>query len=309
MIDPARLLANPGARLLVVAPHPDDESIGAGGLLTRANALGAEVQVLLLTDGDRNPWPQRWLERRWSTSAVDRARWGKRRRNEAEQAVRKLALSASTLTFLGWPDLGITGRLMQHTQASVSELTAILDAFAPTLVVFPALRDRHPDHGASHVLMRLALAQAQAPRPTCLCYQVHGVEPAAQAMVLHLDDVELERKRSAVLAHASQLALSRGRLLRKSNAAETYWPVEACEFDADTRAGEFILPWHPPRLLRPSCELLLVNTARAWRQSLPAPVDGVMSVGGGERSPLFAKLRMRRRNPWIFDHWGWCRLR
>lgn len=306
--DPARLIAAPGARLLVVAPHPDDESIAVGGLLARAQALGTEVRVLLLTDGDRNPWPQRWIERRLFTGEADRARWGLRRRGEAEQAMQKLALPTSALTCLGWPDLGITERLMQHTQASISKLTAILDTFAPTVAVFPALRDRHPDHGASHVLMSLALMKAKAPRPISLCYQVHGVQPDTQPALLRLDAAELARKHSAVRAHASQLALSRGRLLGKASSLEAYWPVDPYESDGVAQQSHWVLPWHPPRLLRPACELLLVNATRAWRQPLPAQIDSVMSIDAGEHPPLFAKLRMRRRNPWIFDHWGWCRL-
>ena len=51
-------------RLLVVAPHPDDETIATGLLIQQVKEAGGEVQILLLTAGDNNPWPQRWLERR-----------------------------------------------------------------------------------------------------------------------------------------------------------------------------------------------------------------------------------------------------
>ena len=51
-------------RTLVIAPHPDDESIAAGGLLQRAVAAGAEVRVLVVTDGDNNPWPVRYLKKK-----------------------------------------------------------------------------------------------------------------------------------------------------------------------------------------------------------------------------------------------------
>ena len=54
-----------GTRLLVVAPHPDDESIATGELIQQVRQVGGQVDILLLTHGDNNPWPQRWMERRF----------------------------------------------------------------------------------------------------------------------------------------------------------------------------------------------------------------------------------------------------
>ena len=44
-----------GTRLLVIAPHPDDEVLGAGGLMQRVHAGGGTVRVVYLTDGDGYP--------------------------------------------------------------------------------------------------------------------------------------------------------------------------------------------------------------------------------------------------------------
>ena len=74
-------------RILILAPHPDDESLAAGGLIQRAVKVGAKVRVLFATDGDNNPWPQRFLERKVQISLTDRARWGRRRRKEALAAL------------------------------------------------------------------------------------------------------------------------------------------------------------------------------------------------------------------------------
>ena len=49
-------------RVLVLAVHPDDESLCAGGLIQHALAHGAKVRVVFITDGDNNPWPQRFVE-------------------------------------------------------------------------------------------------------------------------------------------------------------------------------------------------------------------------------------------------------
>ncbi|HEX5306594.1 MAG TPA: PIG-L family deacetylase, partial [Dyella sp.] len=139
-------------RLLVVAPHPDDETIATGLLIQHVLAAGGTVHVLLLSDGDNNPWPQRWLEHRLHVGAGDRARWAARRRHELESALRVFGLPLHALTALGWPDQGLTRRVQRELPASLDALHAVLDAFAPNVVVMPALEDRHPDHAAAHVL-------------------------------------------------------------------------------------------------------------------------------------------------------------
>ena len=52
-------------RLLMLAPHPDDEALAAGGLLQRAIGADAEVRILYVTSGENNPWAQRANEWRW----------------------------------------------------------------------------------------------------------------------------------------------------------------------------------------------------------------------------------------------------
>ena len=80
-------------RLLVFAPHPDDETLATGELIQVARAAGAAVRVVFATDGDNNPWPQRWCERRWHIGPAERERWGRRRRGEAEAALARLGVA------------------------------------------------------------------------------------------------------------------------------------------------------------------------------------------------------------------------
>src|SRR5262249_9348450 len=143
-----------------------------GGLIQLALAAGAAVRVVFATDGDNNPWPQRWVERRLSIDPAARARWGARRRAEAEAALATLGVPAGSARFLGWPDLGLT-RLLEADDAAIDTLAAEIAGFAPTHVALPSLHDRHPDHGALHVLVELALDKAGA---ACerLGYVVHG---------------------------------------------------------------------------------------------------------------------------------------
>ena len=112
-----------GARITVLAPHPDDESLGAGGLIQQALAAGAGVRVIFITDGDNNPWPQRWIERRWRIDGECRPRWGARRRAEALRALERLGVPASQAEFFGLPDAGILP-LWRRRDA------AVLDKFA-----------------------------------------------------------------------------------------------------------------------------------------------------------------------------------
>ena len=208
-----------GARLLVVAPHPDDETLACGGLILHALAAGAAVRVLFATDGDNNPWPQRWLERRLWIDAAARRRWGERRRAEATAALAELGAGAVEMRWLGWPDQGLTRRLVTDDDG-VATLAAELAAFAPTHLVGPALSDRHPDHSALHLL--LALARLRAPRTCCfLTYAVHGV-PLATQVVLPVTSAMLQRKLAALACYHSQLSLSRGRLLAIARRPERF---------------------------------------------------------------------------------------
>src|SRR5947209_20287639 len=97
---------NSASRLMLLAPHPDDEALACSMILQQAVRAGATIRVVYATDGDDNPWPQRALERRWSLSPSDRQRWGKLRRAEALAALRVLDILLADVQFLGLPDQG-----------------------------------------------------------------------------------------------------------------------------------------------------------------------------------------------------------
>jgi len=208
-------------RVLVIAPHPDDESIATGGLLQSVRAAGAALRLLVLTDGDNNPWPQRWIEKRWRIDTQARARWGARRRAEAHAALRVLGIDAADVRFFGLPDLGLTDLLMCADGALTTSLREQLDEFAPTLLVFPALADRHPDHNAAHVLLRCALA-GSAVAPRLLTFAVHGASPAPGQVTVALDKQRCAVKQAAILAHATQMQFSRRRFLAFAGEQENY---------------------------------------------------------------------------------------
>lgn len=214
------LTFTPTDRILIVAPHPDDESIATGGLIQAARVSGAAVRVVVLTDGDANVWPQRWIEKRWRIDAAARARWGARRREEARDAMRVLGLEEGDAIFLGLPDMGLTDLLMHADANVVARLRAVVAEFAPSYLVLPDLCDRHPDHSAASILVRLALCGLAA-SPQLLQFTVHGGATDADAACA-LNDPQQQRKRAAILAHATQMRLSRKRFMRHAGAVEVF---------------------------------------------------------------------------------------
>src|SRR5260370_6371267 len=91
-------------RILFVAPHPDDESLGGGGLLQRAFAAQIPVRILFATSGDNNPWAQRFCERRWKISSYERRRLGEPMQQDAIAAITTQGVSAACPRVLNCQD-------------------------------------------------------------------------------------------------------------------------------------------------------------------------------------------------------------
>src|SRR5438132_13623871 len=92
------------SRLMLIAAHPDDESLACSIVLQRAVCAGAAIRVIYATDGENNPWPQRVLESKWRLNGTDSDRWGKLRRADALAALEVLGVNASEVSLLGLPD-------------------------------------------------------------------------------------------------------------------------------------------------------------------------------------------------------------
>ena len=308
-------LAARDACLLIIAPHPDDESLASGGLIQRALTHGARVHIVFVTDGDNNPWPQRVLETRVRIGPRERERWAERRRAEAGHALRELGAEHATVHRLGWPDGGVTWKLVDETATAMAQWRSLIQEIAPTLLVLPDLADGHPDHSALHVLLELVLNDMpEARRPQCLCYLLHGhavLDPARQ-VTFDLDDGELARKRKAIRAHRSQMALSRGRMLRWATAQERFALGVGNHSLHGTR-----LPWQPPRWLRRTMVLLTVDAQGGQRLSCGDThganlswQDGTPAARGARalQPPYYIKLYSTVPSPWVFDVWGWRRF-
>jgi LmbE family N-acetylglucosaminyl deacetylase len=183
-------------RLLVIAPHPDDESIGAAGLIRRVVVAGGAVRIVVLTSGDAFPEGVALATRKQLPGSGDFRAYARSREAETTNAMQQLGVDRSQVQFLGFPDGGLcllassylsaktgafaspyTGRReppaseqvirdVEYRGADVRrELEAVVAAFQPTLVVLPSVDDDHPDHCAAAIFTHEALNIIDAHRP------------------------------------------------------------------------------------------------------------------------------------------------
>ncbi|HEV2721042.1 MAG TPA: PIG-L family deacetylase [Thermoanaerobaculia bacterium] len=223
-------------RLLIVAPHPDDDAIGAGGLIQRAVAGGAKLRVVIATDGENNPWPQRVMHKKLVIRKNDRARWGAMRREEALEALARLGVERDAARFLGFPDNQVATLARAGCPRVLDALRAVIDEFQPTLIVSPSSRDLHADHRALAYFVHRAAGEAVP----IVTYVIHGDPLAEQTAVrLHLTPREQLWKRQAIECHKSQLLLSRERFLSYARPVESFYAAEHDAVHADTWSEEW----------------------------------------------------------------------
>ncbi|HEY4256180.1 MAG TPA: PIG-L family deacetylase [Candidatus Udaeobacter sp.] len=272
-----------GSRLLLFAPHPDDESLACGILLQRAVRAGAAVRVVYVTDGDDNPWPQRVLERKWHLNATDRKRWGRLRRTEALAALRVLGANGSAAHFLALPDQKLTAMLVSGSeslreprsfrgcQSAIERFAAIIADWRPTDLLVPSISDTHPDHSALAIMLRLALSESFSdPMATgqmaVWSYVVHGGSLAFfdRAATICQSYSEGATKLRAIRCHKTQLKLSRKRFLAYAGRPERL--VKLGVRDEIIADGPITSVFRLPHLLRVALRL----SPKAMRMSEPA---------------------------------------
>ena len=110
-----------GERLLVIAPHPDDETLGAGGLIQRVLSAHGTVRVVLVTAGDGYVEAVRYETGELRPRAPVYVAYGERRLHEARAAVRKLGGDRVRVGLLGFPDGGLEQLLQAHWWRDVPE--------------------------------------------------------------------------------------------------------------------------------------------------------------------------------------------
>jgi LmbE family N-acetylglucosaminyl deacetylase len=175
-----------GERLLVLAPHPDDEVIGCGGLVALHLREGRAVRVVVATDGAQG-----------GAAEV--------RQEESRQALQVLGDGgvgkSAMLAFLGWPDRGLDDSV-------APKLREELLSFRPDLILAPAPIEIHPDHSAlarifCELVQRDETLFADLAVARVAFYEVG--QPLRPNAIVDISDVA-EAKYAAIAEHKSQLA-------------------------------------------------------------------------------------------------------
>jgi LmbE family N-acetylglucosaminyl deacetylase len=178
-------------RLLVFAPHCDDDILGCAGLIQQTVKSGGKVQVVMLTNGDGFRTAVQRQERKFRVEPKDFVRFAERRQREAMQGLQGLGVAERDMLFLGYPDRGLmpiwngywsstqpyTSRYTRCTacpypnslnrravysgESVLGEIEQVMEQFQPTLVAITHPADDHGDHAAGSAFVTLALKQLQ----------------------------------------------------------------------------------------------------------------------------------------------------
>ena len=233
-------------RILLLAPHPDDEVVGAGAAIGRARALGAEVHVAFLTTGV----PAREVLWAWQRAGHD-ARVA-RRRAESEQAARLLGFSIAFHQDIP------TRTLKSALAATRARLVETIERAGIEMLWVPAFEGAHQDHDVANFLAATFKDRMPAPLPVWefaeynfIGGQVHSQEFACASgaeQVLQLSDAEIALKRRALALYASE----RGNLAHIKAGREVFRPLAGYDYARAPHPGllfyqrfQWVWPRHP----------------------------------------------------------------
>jgi len=199
---------------LVFAPHPDDETLGCGALVARRTRAGAQVHVVVATDGCNS----------FSSARLTPAELAAVRHHEVLAALATLGVDPEKVGFLGFED----GSLAEHLGALVERVGGVIDRVDADDLVVPFVVDGHPDHRALATAVREHLQRSDH-RGRVLAYPVwlgqrdawtagrHGTSVLGEAMSrfadvvarvpteIVVDPMAARAKRQAADCHRSQL--------------------------------------------------------------------------------------------------------
>ena len=208
-------LISHNTRLMIFSPHPDDESLGAGGLIQRVLEAGGKVKVVFMTNGDGFPEGVEKEDHISNPTAKNYTKYGEERRLEAMKAVTTLGLKEHDVIFLGFPDGGLYYlrlKFRAHPMAYRSpftrktrppafeiivprtdycgedlrkEIERVLSDFRPNLLAVTPPEDWHPDHNSTYYFVKEALADMNKKhvklKPVVLTFLIHyGQWPLAE---------------------------------------------------------------------------------------------------------------------------------
>lgn len=185
---------------VVMAPHPDDESLACGGLIAEACRQRFQVRIIVVSDGaGSHP----------NSKAYPPHRLKALRKEEARRAGAELGVAREHMLFLGLPDRFVVPEGIEGERAIGKIVDCVREIGARSLFVSWS-HDPHCDHEASYRIAREV--QHRVPRLRLFEYIVWGhalppsteVGPIREGFRIRLDHETLETKRRAIAAHRSQ---------------------------------------------------------------------------------------------------------
>lgn len=189
---------------LVIAPHPDDESLGCGGTIAQLRALRYPVHVLFVSDGTlSHP----------NSIAYPAERLRDLRESEAREALSHLGVEPDACTFMRCRDRHVPTLGTPGFTDKATVVASLIDHVKPATIFVPWRRDPHPDHRASWQLVQEALTQTTT-RPRVLEYLIWLWELGTTSDMPGPDEVQvwtvpinmvMEQRNQAIAAHRSQV--------------------------------------------------------------------------------------------------------
>ncbi|MES2949192.1 MAG: PIG-L family deacetylase [Pseudomonadota bacterium] len=246
-------------RVLVLAPHPDDEVFGCGGAILRQVAEGGVVQVVVVTDGDHQP------------DQTDTQEYCRTRRAESHQAAQALGYGAPVF----W---GLKDRGLEYGEQLVQRIADQINTFAPDGVFAPSVHEMHPDHRA------LGMAALEAVRRhgstlKLVMYEV-GVPMPRPNVLLDISSLA-DRKQLAMACFVSQLqGQAYDQQIRALNCFRTY------TLGTQVTAAEAYLVVQPSELQCDSLELYESEYQRQRSLGLPMVPSDLPLVSVIVRGPV-----------------------
>ena len=183
-------------KTLIVAPHPDDESLGCGGAIALLRSFNVEVEVLTLSDGTlSHP----------NSVKFPAEKLRDLRENEMLDALEILGVNEENITFFRYKDRSVPDK---NSVQTVAQCADYLDLIKPQTILVPWRRDPHPDHRAAFSLINAANKAAKIIEYPIWLWEIAESDDAptfneVDAFRLDISSVALQKQR-AINAHQSQ---------------------------------------------------------------------------------------------------------
>jgi LmbE family N-acetylglucosaminyl deacetylase len=210
--EPALAEAPAGKRILVLAPHMDDEVFGCGGTLARAVEANSEVRVVFMTDGRLGHAPEKTSRLDAQERAEFETALADTRKAEARRA--GALLGYADPVFLDLPD----GDAAQAPQDAARRLARAIAAQSPEIVFLPYFADFHADHRATNRLFVDAAISLPRWGASVMCWSYEVWTPLVANTFVDIT-ASMDKKRRAMAVFESQNAdMDYGRAIEGLNA-------------------------------------------------------------------------------------------